>query len=160
MQAWSTCAHKPPQHPMLHRYKKPELETDPLRLRTFQISLSDYLLSWQSEWSCWYLILITLAECWERRHSPTREHQNPPSITIFVCSSLKVESFEIKTTLPPAIDSNLWNRCPTTTAPFLGLHSSWTGLESPYTANIGTMKMRLPKLQDNDKEPKKSRLEE
>lgn len=100
--------------------------------------------------------MIQLAEYWGKDHPQNREHTEPILIAIFIGISIRVDYRGLNFLHQVLIYM---------IAVLLQLHQFWNTIwgklvyEGPYDASIWAIKMRLPKLQDDDKNARKLRSE-
>ena len=125
--AWSFCAYRLQQPPLVHEYEEFELQANLLGSRTLSLPLPNRLLSEQSQWSCWRLISIPSAKCRGKRDPPRRERQNLAPFAIFAnqCQFLKPQHPSQAIAILPS--AHLQHARLTSTALILGYVPSWIG---------------------------------
>ena len=149
LQTWGLCPYRPQQLLLFHGYEKFELQTSPLDSKTFSISLSNRLPLGQDNEAA-----DTLSRYLQR--SPEEEdtlRSKNVKILYHLQSSL-AKVFGLSTSqLSPLHQIFIYG-----ITVFLRLNQFWNSfrgeitLDSLYIANIGGMRLRLSKLQENDEE--------
>lgn len=128
LQIWVYCFYGSQQLSTFYEYKKLKLLVSLVDLKAFQISFLNKLLLKQSKQSCWYSVIIFLAEYWEKNYPVNQKHENLVLAIIFSSQSFW---FYSRKSLLFLSSSHLWDNSLTPNITILEYSSRQASLRRP-----------------------------